>query len=309
MLGLTLVDDVEDQVGRNRLLAVQDRGQVGRAVHGRPFRADDQQGRGRRRLDHRAVGQLLLAGLAFAGDVNHLGAVVLDQQALGLQVGDHLVHQGIGVALAVPQVEVDRQVVIFALQRLAADGDEVRPQGAIAGAAALQFGGRLAGAVAEGGVFLGLARRQRIEAIQISQRHRRLRREGTFAVGHEGVGQTFVAAGGDQQAHLEAPVAEVGVAGDVVAAQAEQPFQALADDGAAQVADVHGLGHVRAAVVDDHLARLDARGAGQFFIRRDLGRALGQGRVGQLHVDEAGTSHLDRGQARIGGQTLGHLGG
>ncbi|MNE09448.1 hypothetical protein D3C80_1021220 [compost metagenome] len=310
MLGLTLVDDVEDQVGVDGFAAVEDRGQVGRAVHGRAFRRHHQQGRRAGGLDDRAVGQLLLAGLAGLGDVDHLGAVIFDQQAGFLQVRQHFRHQGIGVGFAVPQVEGDVQSAELALQRGAADGDEVGPQGAVAGTAALQFSGGLAGAVAEGGVFLGLGGGLGIEALQVFQRDRAFSGEGTVAVGHEGQGQTFVAAGGDEQAHLEAPVAEVGVAPDDVAAEAEQPLQALADDGGAQVADVHRLGHVGTGVVDDDLARRRVqRGAGQGFVSGHLGGALGQGGVGELEVDEAGAGDFDRGQARVVAEALGHLGG
>ena len=68
----------------------------------------------------------------------------------------------------------------------------------------------------------------------------------------------------------------MGVAGDVIAAETEQPFQALADDGAAQMADVHGLGHVRAAEVDDDLARIgDDRRARVIGVRRHFLGAFG----------------------------------
>ncbi len=234
--------------------------------------------------------------------MDHLGAVVGDQQAGLFQVRQHFGHQGIGVRLAVPQVEGDVQGAEFALQRGAADGDEMGPQGAVTGAAVLQFCSGLAGAVAESGVFLGLGGGQRIEALQILKRHRTVGGEGTVAVGHEGQGQSLVAAGGDQEAHLEAPVAEVGVAPDDVAAEAEQPLQAFADDGGAQVADVHRLGHVRTGVVDDDLERRPVqRGAGQGLVGGDFCGALRQGGVGELQVDKAGTGNLDRGQARVGG--------
>ncbi len=59
---------------------------------------------------------------------------------------------------------------------------------------------------------------------------------------------------GDEEPHLEAPVAEVRVAPHLVAAKPEDALDALADDRRAQVTDVHGLRHVRPAVVDDHAA-------------------------------------------------------
>ena len=67
--------------------------------------------------------------------------------------------------------------------------------------------------------------------------------------------RVLVQHGDDQQAHLEAPVAEVGVAQHLVAAEAVEPLDRLADDRGAQVADVHLLGDVGAAVVDEHPPR------------------------------------------------------
>ena len=46
---------------------------------------------------------------------------------------------------------------------------------------------------------------------------------------------------GDDQTHLQTPVAKVDVTDGVVAEVLVQPLQALADDGGAQVADVQGL--------------------------------------------------------------------
>lgn len=45
MVGLALVDAIDDEVGAERPLAVQDGGEVGGAVHGRAFGRDHQQGR------------------------------------------------------------------------------------------------------------------------------------------------------------------------------------------------------------------------------------------------------------------------
>ena len=59
-----------------------------------------------------------------------------------------------------------------------------------------------------------------------------------------------------QHAELRAPVAEVVVRDDPVAQQAERAGQRIAQDGGADVADVHRLGHVGRTEIDDHGPRL-----------------------------------------------------
>ena len=81
----------------------------------------------------------------------------------------------------------------------------------------------------------------------------------------------------DELAHLQAPVAEVDVAGDGVAHEAEQALQAVADDGRAQVADVHFLGDVPAAEIDHDAARRFDRARARARIGGDLFGALRQG--------------------------------
>jgi hypothetical protein len=98
VVGLALVHHVEDLLRIEGPAAVQDGGQVRRAVHGRAFGGHHQQGR-----------QVALVALAAYPD--DPGALVVLQQAAGLQVGDHLRDQGVGVALALPEVEVHAQGV------------------------------------------------------------------------------------------------------------------------------------------------------------------------------------------------------
>ncbi len=67
----------------------------------------------------------------------------------------------------------------------------------------------------------------------------------------------FVADGDDQQAHLQAPVAEVGVADHGVAPEAVDALDRFADDRGAQMPHVHFLGDIGSAIVDE-----DAPGRG-----------------------------------------------
>ena len=124
VVGLALVDDVEHLVGIEGPAAVQDGGQVRRAVHGRSLGGDHQQG-----------GQLAL--VAFTAHPHDPRALVILEQAAGLEVGDHLRDQGIGVALALPEVEVDAQGVEVPGQGDLGHPGEVPPQEKAAGPARL----------------------------------------------------------------------------------------------------------------------------------------------------------------------------
>ena len=57
----------------------------------------------------------------------------------------------------------------------------------------------------------------------------------------------------DDLAELRAPVAEMVVGNHLVSEEAGHAGEALADQGAPQMPDVHRLGDVRAAEVDDNL--------------------------------------------------------
>ncbi len=181
--------------------------------------------------------------------------------------------RAIDVALALPEVEIDAQGVEVALQGRAGDVGEVAPDQAMAETPGLELGRRPARAVAIVGIGLGPGGGRGIEAVEIVQPDvAGEKRLGGALVGVGEMGRLFgvrlqpvrdrrigVGAGGDQQAHLEAPVAEVGVAQDLVAGETVQPLDRLADDRGAQVADVHLLGDVGAAVVDQHLRGVSTR--------------------------------------------------
>ena len=55
-----------------------------------------------------------------------------------------------------------------------------------------------------------------------------------------------------QHPELGTPIAEMIVGDYFVAQEPQQSCQAVADDGAAEVADVHLLGDVGAGIIDDH---------------------------------------------------------
>jgi len=196
----------------------------------------------------------------------------------------------------------------LALQRHPADLDEVFPQHAVADPAALQLGGRPAGAVAVVGIGFRPAGRFRIQPVEhrqvdmVAKGLHDLPFVGDADVArrvaqplHERPDErVLVADSHDQQAHLKAPVAEVGVAQDLVAAEAVDAFDGFADDRRPQVAHVHRLGHIGSAVVDHDPARLGdlaapVRGSGG-----NLARPVGQGPGADAQIDEAEPCDLHR---------------
>ena len=86
-----------------------------------------------------------------ARDADDPRALVVHQQALGSSSATMLGNQGIDVALAPPEVEIDAQGMEVALQGGAGDAGEMRPEQPVAEAAGLQLGGGPARPVAVGG--------------------------------------------------------------------------------------------------------------------------------------------------------------
>ena len=93
----------------------------------------------------------------------------------------------------------------------------------------------------------------------------------------------------EQHAELRAPVADVVLSDHAMPGIAQHAHDRVADDGAAQVADVHFLREIRRGVVDDHRLRLrDGRQQ-----RRCRVRSIGKQRIAQVDVDESRAGDLD----------------
>ena len=135
------------------------------------------------------------------------------------------------------------------------------PECALAAFAVLESEGLLMRAGGEGFVLLAAGAGGGVNAFKLGDRERRFLgiRAGEALVK---IGQVRLAALqlGDDQADLQAPVAQMDVADDIVAEVAVDALDALADDGGTQVADVQGLCHVRPAVVEHDAAGLALTG-------------------------------------------------
>ena len=98
----------------------------------------------------------------------------------------------------------------------------------------------------------------------------------------------------DDHPELRAPVADVIVADDVVAEELGDARERVAEDGRADVADVHRLGDVGRAEVDDDRAWVRGARDAEALIGEERGDAL-RDRVGaQGEIDEAGAGDLRR---------------
>ena len=121
---------------------------------------------------------------------------------------------------------------------------------------------------------------------------------------------------GHQHAELRSPVADVVLAMDGVPLELEHARDAVADDGAAQVADVHLLGQVRAGQIDHD--RLGLAGefnthaiGGGVLARRNRHQALRDVRRFDAKVDKARPGDLGRlahvGHVEGGHDVIGHV--
>ena len=119
-------------------------------------------------------------------------------------------------------------------------GHEDPPQAQRLGVAALEQHDAAPAALGERGVAVELPARRGVELVEVAHA------EGLGVLGPADVDQVL-----DQHAERRPPVADVVLPPHVVAEEPEHAGQRVADERAAQVADVHLLGHVGRRVVDD----------------------------------------------------------
>ncbi len=238
---LACVDDIEDEVVP-LLDPLLERRQVGRRVEVRAVGPGEQQ---RRHL-------LLVVG---PFDVDDDGAVRLAGEAVVVQEPiDERCESLVNGALPAPQVELDAEPLEVLL--LLGDGHVaiVAPERQVSGSPVLEIERGSTGPLRFVRIVLASLDDDRVHLGEVVERHRRLLRVRAGEVGVEvrEVGPSPFEFD-DELPDRHAPVAHVDVACDVMSGEAEEPFEALADDRRPEMADVHRLGHVRAAVVDDHL--------------------------------------------------------
>ena len=229
--GLLGPDDVDEPGGADAAGAVAHAGQVGRRV------AVAAVG-----LAHDQRERLTVAVLEALGE-HAQGPVVLHQQALLVELGDDDGQQRVVEALPhdVLRGQEDAEQLVDLAGVAHGLGDEDAPEVQRLVVAGLQQHDAVAAALGEVGVAVELPAGRRVELVEVPHA------EGL------GVGRpVHVEQVLDEHAERRAPVADVVLAPHVVAEEPEHAGQGVPDEGAAEVADVHLLGHVGRRVVDDH---------------------------------------------------------
>ena len=218
VLLLAVVDHVEDAVRTELLHALVDSGQVGRAVEHRAVGF----------LQHQRRDLLPVAGLA---DLHDQGAPAFPGVPFLFQARDQAMDPVLGIAFPEPEVEADVQLLVALPEVIDGHVAEVLPQGAVARPAVLEVHGGLARRFGERGIPLLPFGGFRVDVLQVGDVHR-----GIFGIG---AGKRFVEIRKvrpglrerrDDESHLQSPVAQVHVADHLVAHEAADPHDALADD-------------------------------------------------------------------------------
>ncbi len=224
-------------------------------------------------------------------------AVVFGEQALGGQVGDHLGEVVVVGALAhdVGHAQLHAETVVDLLAVRQGNLVEAGPQAQAVGVAGLQLDHQFAGAVGEFGRLVEAFLRRAVEDLQVVQ----------LGLGVD----RLLFQVGEQHAELGAPVADVVLPDHRVAEELEDARDGVADDGRAQVADVHFLGQVRRGQVDHHALRRACLAHAETFVGEGAVEAGGEPDVILEEVEEAGAGDLHLGQLLVGGDCLDQPGG
>ena len=301
MQGLALVREIEHLAGTEVLHPLNQGGQIRGSVDG-----------GAVGFHQNAGGNFL--GIGFLLDGNDQGTVGDHGDALGLHVLDHGRNIGLGVAFSHPHVEADVEVGVVLLQIGHGDAHDVLPHGPVAPVALLELEGGVVGTAGKVLVHLALGAGAGVDLLQLRDGEGGLC--GVFSgEGRIKIGQLRPALPDflDNQAHLQTPVAQVNVADDPVAEIAADTFEALADDGGAQVSHMQRFGHVGPTVIHDDGAGIGVGLHAEALGPGHTGHIIPQEGGGDVEVQKAGIHGGDHGEhgvaLQLGGHGLGDLNG
>jgi hypothetical protein len=259
-------DDVEQPAGAELADAVADGGEVGRGVAiAAVLLADDERQR------------VPLAPLE-AGREDAQRAVALAGEPLRGELagdpGEHRVVEALAGDVGRRERDAEARVDGGEIPRRLVD--EPAPERERPLVAALEEDNATARAVRERRIRVELRARLLVEAAEVTDRLRRAR------LGVPEVDEVL-----DQHAERRPPVADVVLADDPVAERGQDARERVAEDRAAEVADVHLLRDVRRRVVDDHGLRLARRLEAEAVPLREARELRREAVVAEREVEEA----------------------
>ena len=252
-------------------------------------------------LTHDQRERVALAVLEALGEARER-AIVLDQQALGVELVDHDWQQRVVEALphdvVVGQEHAEKVIDLARVPH--GLGYEDPPQAQRLGVAALKQHDAPPAPLGERGIAVELEARRGVELVEVPHA------EGLGVLCAADVDQVL-----EEHAEWRPPVADVVLPPHVVPEEPEHTRQRVADDGGAEMPDVHLLGHVGRGVVDDYPLGTFRRRHAQPGIARECCHPPGNELVRQRQVDEARPTDLDlRADVAQGGRRrhlFGHL--
>ncbi len=277
---LAAIDDIDHALRLELVVAVADGGEVGggvdvtavgfadeeRVVAKSPVLGDEKRIVLGREL---AVGEDGDRAFAFAGD------------EVPEQVGDDG-GQGVVVkTFAEGVVELDAEPLVDDVERVEGEFAELFPELEVLGIALLELDEFGLGGIADGFVGFRLELDFLVDLFEVAE-----------GIEPEllGIALAFVAE--EDHAEASAPVAEVIVGDDGVAEEAVDAREGVAENGAAEMSDVHFLGDVRAAVIEDDGLGFGDGGNAEPGVAPALGDLVGEILGLEAEVDEAGAGHF-----------------
>ena len=208
-------------------------------------------------------------------------ALARSRNALGAQLLDEGSQAGMVEALAQRMVKLHAQTLVNGIELNARQSDHLVPNAEVLFVAALELHQFLTSGLECGGVGFALGADLLVKALHLGD-----------GVGLQRGARPGRASRRQQHPELGAPVAQVVVGDDLVAQQAERARQAVAQDGRADVADVHGFGHVGRAEIYDHCPRMRGGFKEEVFPARGGLEGLGERRRFEPEVQEACAGNL-----------------
>ena len=289
VLPLTVVDHVEDPVGLPVLESPADRRQIGRGIEeGTVGLADEER------------------WLVIAVEKDPDRAAALAGQPLRLQIVDDSGQERLKEAFPEGVVEADIKTLIEPLDVAETRWHEPLPEGPVVGIPLVEPS-RLEKDLATGvGVFCSQFGDRRVGGdlvwLPVGELPDGAIDPPQFAGrigGKSGLVSESLPAP-ENHPELRAPVAEVVVGDRVVAAEAEDPGDRVADHRRANMADMHRLGDVRRAEIDDDRVGLGHGWHPEAFVAKRSRNGGGEGLIPDPDIDESGANGITRGSKGLG---------